>query len=213
MRYSHIIFDFDGTIGDTFELVRALFSEIAPRYNLDPISKEQALEYRSLSASQFIKTLKIPRWKIPKIIFEINQLLKEHQNEILLFEELPKLLTQLKNQVDQLYILTSNQVDLVTTILQKHQLNDIFYKIYSTPKLMGKSKYLKKILKKNQLDSSKTLCIGDEVRDIKAAHQNNLDIACVTWGYNSSESLLKASPEFLIHHPQELLNIVEGATS
>jgi phosphoglycolate phosphatase len=50
-----------------------------------------------------------------------------------------------------------------------------------------------------------SLYITDEVRDIEQCHAIGMDVIAVTWGLDSEESLISASPKALINNPQELL--------
>ena len=75
--------------------------------------------------------------------------------------------------------------------------------------LWGKSHHLKTLLKTHEFDLNKTIYIGDEIRDIEAAHKVGIRIAAVTWGYNSKKALESYHPDFLITEPQQLLNLIE----
>jgi phosphoglycolate phosphatase-like HAD superfamily hydrolase len=46
--------------------------------------------------------------------------------------------------------------------------------------------------------------VGDEVRDIVAARKAGVDVAAVSWGYNTREVLAKHEPDYLIERPELL---------
>jgi phosphoglycolate phosphatase len=50
--------------------------------------------------------------------------------------------------------------------------------------------------------------IGNEDRDIHAAHKLKIPIIAVTWGYNVRELLATEKPDYLIDKPEELLGIL-----
>lgn len=55
------------------------------------------------------------------------------------------------------------------------------------------------------------LYVGDEVRDIDAAGSIGMDIAAVTWGFNSKAALVAAEPTYVIEHASELPGLVGEA--
>jgi phosphoglycolate phosphatase-like HAD superfamily hydrolase len=55
--------------------------------------------------------------------------------------------------------------------------------------------------------------VGDEERDVVAARQAGVDIAAVTWGYNSPELLAVQEPDYLIDYPDELRTLLIGPAS
>jgi phosphoglycolate phosphatase len=57
------------------------------------------------------------------------------------------------------------------------------------------------------LDRNHVLYIGDETRDIEAAHKAGVRVAAVTWGYNNAEMLKRFSPDYLVSRPHELLSL------
>jgi phosphoglycolate phosphatase-like HAD superfamily hydrolase len=48
------------------------------------------------------------------------------------------------------------------------------------------------------------------VGDVVAARQAGMDIAAVTWGYNSRELLAVQEPDYLIDSPDELRTLLGG---
>ena len=103
-------------------------------------------------------------------------------------------------------ILSSNSFENISTFLKNHRL-DIFDFIQATSKVWSKHTSLKKLMEKNGFRSDEILYIGDEIRDIVAAKKLGIKVAAVTWGYNSSKALERSAPDFLIHHPNELIRL------
>ena len=52
------------------------------------------------------------------------------------------------------------------------------------------------------------MMIGDEVRDVDAAHKAGIDSMAVSWGFNSIELLESSAPTHLVHSPEELIGQV-----
>ncbi len=52
------------------------------------------------------------------------------------------------------------------------------------------------------------LFVGDETRDVEAAHKAGIPIAAVTWGYNSRRSLDGMKPGRIYDRPADLLEVL-----
>ena len=116
---------------------------------------------------------------------------------------MPEVITQLIAHAYSLSIVTSNTKEAVTEFLTKQQLN-YFDHIYSDKSLFGKHVVLDNFIKKHSINRDEAIYIGDEIRDIEAAHKAHLKIIAVTWGFNSKAGLVKYHPDYLIDSPQEL---------
>ena len=62
-----VIFDFDGTIADSLELVIEIFRTLVPGH--DDASDEQIEALRNLSVRHIADTLGVPMWKVPFLVY------------------------------------------------------------------------------------------------------------------------------------------------
>ena len=74
--------------------------------------------------------------------------------------------------------------------------------------MFSKHKVLRKFLQKNFLTPEEVIYVGDETRDIEAAKKIKMKAIAVSWGFNSKEALAAQNPEFLIHKPNELIDVI-----
>ena len=56
-------------------------------------------------------------------------------------------------------------------------------------------------------DKAMALYVGDSEVDVETARRAGLRCACVTWGFRDEDQLRPLAPDFLIHQPEELLQI------
>ena len=138
----------------------------------------------------------------------IRRELQKDLQYIHLFPQIQEVLERFKNQGYSLYIITSNSRENVIQVLQKYEILHWFDRIDSASTLFGKSRYIKKILKLENLQPQQALYVGDETRDIQAAKKAKIKIVAVSWGFNSTEVLSRHHPDALIDHPQELVEAV-----
>lgn len=202
-----LLFDFDGTIADSFESFLGIINRISIKYNLPILSRAELEELRSEEATVFIKRLKIPFYKIPFIAHDMKKMQQLEIAQIEPFKGLPEVLHKLKSQGYSLGIITSNGKENVKYFIKNHDI-DIFTYIVSDASIFGKDKVIRNFLKQHAIAKEDALYVGDEIRDIQACQKVGIKIVAVTWGLNSKESLTKYHPDFLIDKPVELLKLL-----
>ncbi|ERT04724.1 HAD hydrolase, IA, variant 1 family protein [Lyngbya aestuarii BL J] len=205
-----LIFDFDGTLADTLDAIAQISNRLSVEFGYPPTSPEDLAELKNLSAWEIIRRSKISIFKLPFLLRRIRRELQKDIQYIHLFPEIKEVLEELKNQGYSLYILTSNSRENVIEVFQKYQILHLFDRVDSASTLFGKSRYIKNILKQENLLPSKALYIGDETRDIEAAKKAKVKTIAVSWGFNSPEILSRYHPDALIDHPQELIKVLQA---
>lgn len=202
-----VIFDFDGTIADTFNVVFKLLKKYHKNLDLPAITDDLISDFREKGYRALLFKYKFELIKLPFIIGKIRKLLYSHMDEVKLFKGMKEAIILLKEKGYKLGILTTNSEENVKKFLKKNNI-DFFQFINTEKHLLGKSKALKNLLQKYRLDSSEIFYIGDEVRDIDACKENRVKIIAVTWGFNKKEILKVNRPDYLIDYPKEILKII-----
>lgn len=204
--YNTIIFDFDGTIADSYLVTFRIYNRLAKKYKLKPIPHADIPILRTMKPFELLAYFKIPFHIIPFLLVEGRSLFKSYANDLQPIKGIPEILQQLSKKY-QLGILTSNNKENVTSFLKHHKL-ELFDFIHSEKNLFGKDKALIHLLEKHKLKKEKTIYVGDEVRDIESCQKIQIPIISVSWGFNEEGILSKHHPSYLVHHPKELLNIL-----
>ena len=83
--------------------------------------------------------------------------------------------------------------------------------IYSGVTIFGKTTIINNVLRQKHFQPESVIYVGDETRDIESAKKANIKVIAVSWGFNSPEALSKQNPDFLIHHPHELLAVMKSS--
>ncbi|MEB3277562.1 MAG: HAD-IA family hydrolase [Lyngbya sp.] len=211
-----LIFDFDGTLADTLDAIAQITNRLSVEFGYPAASPEDLAKLKDLSTWEIIRRSRISIFKLPFLLRRIRKELQKDIQYIHLFPGIQEVLEQLNHQGYSLYILTSNSRENVTQVLQKYQILHLFDRIDSASTLFGKSRYIKTILKQENLQPEQAFYIGDETRDIEAAKKAKINIIAVSWGFNSSEILSRHHPDALIDSPQQLvevLNTLNGYSS
>ena len=201
-RTNTLIFDFDGTLADTEQINFLIMNELAEQYNFQKMTFEDMRRLKTLSAKDVLKFFQIPWYKTPYILYQGKRKLAQRINKVQAFAHLPQLLCLLKENY-RLGIVTTNSKNNITQFLINNQLN-FFDFIHCNARLLGKERALQKTVKKQKLNIRSTLYIGDEIRDIVAAHHCDLAVSAVSWGYNSATTLKQQQPNYLVHSINEL---------
>ena len=204
--YKTVIFDFDGTIADTFSVFYTILRELGPEIGVGEITPEDILEYRKKGAKELIKQFKIKAWKVPFLVKKGQKMFGDHMEETEPFEGMKEVLRQLFEARIKLGIITTNSRKNVHLFLRKQDL-EVFDFIVSTPSLLGKKGALKRIIRRYGLDKSETIYIGDEVRDMESAKAAGVVSGAVIWGYNDKELLQKEEPDFVFYKASDILSL------
>ncbi|MBP7966936.1 HAD-IA family hydrolase [Candidatus Woesebacteria bacterium] len=205
MTKSTIIFDFDGTIADSFGAFVRVYNKIGKEYNLTQVNPKEAARLRGMTPKEVIRALKISLFTIPFYLWRGRSLFKKEVHTVQPIEGIIPILHQLA-ETHQLGILTSNEKSSVESFLLKHGLS-MFDFIHSERNLFGKHKALLSLMKQYSLDASRTIYVGDEVRDIESCKKAHVSVAAVSWGLNTHDLLASYKPDYLFARPDELLSL------
>lgn len=197
------IFDFDGTIANTLSSIIKLFNEIAPKYNLATIKDSERERLKDSSARELLKKYKITPLKLLRLIKEVRSKLKKYIQDASIVEGMEKVFPDLKKHGVKIGIVTSNSTENVRLFLRKHNITEVDF-IHSESNLFGKGKVLAHLIQQQRLNKEKVVYVGDEVRDVDAAHKAGVPIIAVTWGFNSQKRLKQTEPDYLISEPEEI---------
>ena len=203
-----IIFDFDGTIADTFPLILQIFNQFKADYNLEDLTSADIENFRNQEIWEIIKQLKIPIIKVPFLDLKFKQELMKNLDKIEVFKDIDKIILQLKKQHYALGIVSSNSKTIIQKFLIKRHLQAFDF-IQESNLLKGKAKVIKQILREYNLQPEEVVYLGDETRDIEACRQAGINIISVSWGYQTARILQKHQPDYLVQKPKEILDIIK----
>lgn len=208
MQVPYLLFDFDGTIADSIHPLFEMLNRMAPDLNVRPVTWEEFNRLRDRSPRQILKELKIPLFKMPKLIRQVLDEYRDIISHLQPCEGILELLSELKQQHIPHALLSSNNDHNLTAFLAKYQI-DSFAWVEGTQGVLNKNRYLRKQIRKHKLERYDLYYIGDEIRDIKAARHNKSKSIAVSWGLHSHDHLQKYKPDYLVDKPIEILDIVK----
>jgi len=204
-KYTHLFFDFDGTLANTFPFFLKNINELAHRYHFKEIDLDEVKTLRAYDAKQLLRHLEIPLWKVPMVMRRYIKKMAENSGEVALFDGIETMLHSLAEREYTLGLLTSNSEENVRHILGEANMK-LFSHVVCGASLFGKASKLKNIVRKTQVDPAAVIYIGDEVRDLEAAHKAGVDFGAVVWGYMPADTLLADSPEAMFYSVEEIMD-------
>lgn len=203
----NIIFDFDGTICDSFEASLEIAQYLVNHESLmDPKEVER---FRHMTLPAVARELKVPTYRLFWLIFQGRKLLGQKLDKLKLFPDMDLVITELKKSGCNLYIMSSNSESNIRYFLDRFELTHNFSIIYGSVGYFSKASKLKQIMKSNKLESADCLYVGDEQRDMFAAIKAGVSHMAVAWGFNTPDMLVKSDPDGIIAvDPKELLSLI-----
>ncbi len=208
MKAPYLLFDFDGTIADSITPLFHMLNKMAPEIGVRPVSWEEFDRLRDLTPRQILKELKIPLFKMPKLVRMVLEEYRHIISHLQPCEGILELLSELKQRQISHALLSSNDDQNLAAFLTQYQI-DSFAWVEGTEGVLNKSSYLKKQIRKHKLQQYDLYYIGDEIRDIEAARSNKIKSVAVSWGLHSHRHLQKQQPDYLVDKPSEILNIMK----
>ena len=202
-KYDLVIFDFDGTLADTFTWFKFAINKAAVRYRFKQLSESEMEQLRNLETKEIIRYLGVSWWKMPFIAKYMRKLMGEDISHIKLFPGVRELLINLKSKNMKIIVLSSNSRENVEKVLGTDLLDTITH-LECGISILGKKDKLNKVLRKYQALPENVIAIGDETRDIEAARTLKIISGAVSWGYSTPEALARENPDFIFPDVQSL---------
>ena len=203
MKYKLIIFDFDGTLANTFPWMLRIAARVAEKYHYSLPDQSQIEIFRGYDARKLMRIYKVSIWKLFRMARDVNTWMSKDIHQISLFGGVDRLLRCLREQGIQLALVSSNTLENVRNVLGP-DLFDCFQYFECGVTVFGKSRKFKKILRKSGMRPAESICIGDEIRDVQAARKAQIPFGAVTWGYTRGDALRALEPHELFTSVDEM---------
>lgn len=203
-HYRLVVFDFDGTLADTFDWFAGIINAVADRYRFRRVEEYEADALRGMDARGVIRHLGIPAWKLPLISRHMHKLAARDAATMRLFPGIETMLADLDAAGFMLAVVSSNSEANIRTVLGP-TLAGRFRRYACGASVFGKAKRLRAVMKQAGVRPSQTLAIGDEIRDGDAARQAGCAYASVAWGYTKADALAARGPVAVFGSPRAIV--------
>ena len=213
MTYRLAIFDFDGTLADTVTWFAGVVNHVADRYGFKRVEERDHERLRGYPPGRLLEVLGVPVWKVPMIAYYLRVLLAQDIDRISLFDGIDLALQTLSQGGVKLAVVSSNSGENVRRVLGPN--NVALIETFSCGvSLFGKAAKLRGVLRRCGVSRNEAIYVGDEVRDIAAAHEAKVASGAVSWGYNTVEALRAYAPNEIFTSIGDIVeSIVPGQAS
>ena len=189
MSYRLAIFDFDGTLADSFPFFVAVFNQVADKHAFNRIHPEELDALRKLGAREIMSHIGMPRWKLPLVARTFMGLMKQHRGSIPLFRDIADTLSHLEEKGLILAVVSSNSKDNVMRVLGSNCRH--FRAFECGVSIFGKASRLRRVMRKFDMAPEQVIYIGDQPTDGEAASAAGVAFGAVAWGYGTYEAFRK----------------------
>ena len=210
MPFKLVVWDFDGTLADSLPAAVGIFNRLAPEMGFRPLDDLAAA--RGMSTRQLMRQHGISLWRLPRLVRRYHDAAADEADKLKLAAGLPAALAAIAATGVRLGVLSSNREDNIRRCLRATGAEGHFAFVIGYPRLFGKGKALKRIIRTERLERADVLYIGDELRDVEAAKKAGVAVAAVTWGFHTADLLRTGEPDYVVSDPRELVGLV-GRTS
>lgn len=198
-----VIFDFDGTLADTVELVVNLYNKVAPQFKAETVKKSEIPGLIRLGYAKATKAKHI-RWSvIPRLVLHVSREMRKHMHEVKPYPGVVDSIKKLQRNGYSVGVLTSNQEGLVRKFFKSSGF-PAFDFVISEKTIFGKDKALRKIIRKHGLDRRQVVYVGDEPRDVVACRKVGIEVIGVSWGVAGKNGFGIDRPDHIVDTAKQL---------
>jgi phosphoglycolate phosphatase len=198
-----VLFDFDGTLADTFPRVERMLPRLARELRFRDPGVDGIRLLRERPMRQVLSELAIPPWKVPLVLWRARTLLAADPEPVRLFPGVADMLGLLDEAGLEWGILTSNGASLVRSVLRREQAPEPGW-LEAGLGLWGKSGALRRMARRLGVAPHRMLLVSDETRDAEAARAAGVPMVGVAWGYGAVQALAAAGTEIVVEDVESL---------
>jgi len=207
VKYQLIIFDFDGTLADSFPWFRRVLNGVADEFGFRRVAPGEAAALRGLDAREILRRLAVPRWKLPMIVRHMRTLKTRDRDAIALFPGVDRLLHELTQRGLVLALVSSDAEANVRHTLGAANSERIAHYACGAS-LFGKRAKFVSVLRRAQMTPPDAIAIGDEIRDAQAARRAGIAFGAVSWGYTDLAALCSIAPDEVFASMDDILAVL-----
>ncbi|WP_430791020.1 pyrophosphatase PpaX [Virgibacillus flavescens] len=209
MKIHTILFDLDGTLIDTNELIIASFFHTFEHYNL-PITREEILPFIGPSLKDTFDKVS-PDNSAEMVQTYRKHNLHHHDSYVEAYPYVIETLKRLREENIKIGIVTTKMrtgVNMGLKLVGLEELVDTVVTLDDVTHAKPHPEPIYMAMKELGADPSTTLMVGDNYHDIEAGQNAGVQTAGVAWSIKGRETLAKLNPTYMLEDMRDLYSIV-----
>lgn len=212
MKKRLLIFDFDGTMADTFMHIYNCFKRCINKYDLYDISVEEFLKINGSSLIDILKILGASDDKLDEIrLFYRNSFLDDI-SDIILYDNVKDVLLELKNNGYLLAVATNRDSNSLSYMLKEFGMYYLFDALVGINQVNnGKPdpEMINVILDKLNVNCDEAIMVGDTNFDIILGQNAKISTCYSCHSDKEDKKVMDCKPDYIIHDFKEILDILK----
>lgn len=209
MNIRTILFDLDGTLIDTNELIAASFAHTFEQFGF-AFTEEEMLAF---NGPPLVDTF---RAYLPERVEEMVTIYREHNKEhhdmyVKVFPHVKETLKALQEAGIQIAVVTSKMLSVAKHGLEFTGLTPYVEHLIALDDVEHAKPHPESVLKAMDLlnaNPESTLMVGDNYQDIKAGQNAGIRTAGVEWSHKGKEYLESYNPTYMLADIQDVLKLI-----
>jgi pyrophosphatase PpaX len=211
---SCLLFDMDGTLTDTIELIIFCFQETLRLLDLPPRSEESLLS--EIGRPLHLQARDIDPERAEEIFTLYQRLYAQHHDELVReFPGIRESLAELVARGYRLGVVTSKRSSSAGADIEYFRFEPFFEVVITADDTTQHKPHAEPVLEALQrlgVSHAEATFIGDSPFDLSSAHAARVLAGAVAWGPFPREALLAEKPDYWIPQPQDLLTLFPGVS-
>lgn len=203
-----IIFDYDGVLADTLDDLIQFGQEACDRLSVKHVvTKDDLSNLEVMSFSTFGRACEVPEHLVDEFVKISLNLFAEKESPPAIFDGLSEVIQHFFTN-HKLAIVTTNSSQNVHAFLTQHGLDTLIHAVYGVDTPGSKAQKIS-IARERFANNEETIfMIGDALSDVRAAKEAGVTSIAVTWGHQSLATLQRGNPDYVVHSPRELIEVI-----
>lgn len=201
-----IIFDMDGTLTQTNQLIYDSFNAIAEKYEQKRYSEKEITAMFGPPEEGALLNI-VGESQLDQVMEEYLHFYRENHAKLAkLYPGIIDILSFVKENKRLLALFTGKGTHTTRITLEEFQIKDYFDLVVTGNDVVlhkPSAEGIQKILSEFRLNPEEVLMVGDSVADLKASREAGVEIASVLWDSYGKEEVLKIGSDFVFHNVDE----------
>jgi pyrophosphatase PpaX len=211
MKYKYILFDLDGTLIDTNQLIIDSFKHTYKTHLNRDIEEKEILQH---FGEPLITTLRRYSPENVEALYDtyINFNESIHDNSVSLCSDIKQCLEQLKEMGCVMAVVTAKRSVIAYRGLELFDIMKYFSVVITLDDTKEHKPHpapILKALEKLGATTEEAIMVGDSIFDIQCAHNAGVKAVQVSWGA-ALEHMQQETPDYLVNNAMEIVDIVSG---